>query len=90
MNDFYNKVLPATSRGNKFHPEDAHDWTASFWVGILQLAKEYEENQEYDGIIKEQLNLFKHRLGQRIALDTHNLGFLYSLSAVADFRLTGN
>lgn len=90
MNDFYDKVLPAASRENRFYPEDAYDWTASFWVGILQLAKEYEQNQEYDEIIEAQLNLFKQRLDQRIALDTHDLGFLYSLSAVADFKLTGN
>lgn len=33
---------------------------------------------------------FKHRLDQHIALDHHDIGFLYTLTAVAEWKITGS
>ena len=45
---------------------------------------------EYREAAESGLSSFKKRVEERIATDTHDLGFLYSLSAVAAYRLTGN
>ncbi|MGO4546794.1 glycoside hydrolase family 88 protein [Paenibacillus sp. 2TAB23] len=66
------------------------DWTASFWTGQLWLAYELTGGEQYRNAAERQLPSFKKRARERIAVDTHDLGFLYSLSAVAEYRITGN
>ncbi len=88
--EFFEKVPAAASIEQRYPAEDNTYWTASFWVGMLFLAKEYMESNELDEIIASQMNQFKKRLDENIELNTHDIGFLYSLSSVADYRVTGN
>jgi len=66
------------------------DWTASFWTGMVWLAYEITGDEKYRAAAERQLPSYKKRLELLIAIDTHDLGFLYSLSAVAAYRLAGN
>src|SRR5699024_5003268 len=84
------KVIPAASKNLVYQPEDNTDWTASFWIGMLFLAKEVTESDDFDAVIKKQMASFTHRLENRIGLETHDIGFLYSLSAVFDYQENGN
>jgi len=86
---FFEKVPPAASINNRYPAEDHVDWTASFWIGMLWLAKEYTESEEFDAIIHSQMKQFQKRLDEKIGLQTHDIGFLYSLSCVSAYRLTG-
>lgn len=88
--DFFEKVPAAASIKQCYPAEDNNYWTASFWVGMLWLAKEYTESDEFDEIIASQMNQFKKRLDEKIELNTHDIGFLYTLSSVADYRITGS
>lgn len=83
-------VPPAASENQMYIPEKNVDWTASFWPGMLFLSKQLTGGNEFDGTIKNQMDSFEERLDQEIALETHDIGFLYSLTAVADYRLTKN
>lgn len=87
---FKQTVPPAASVQLQYIPEDNIDWTASFWIGMLLLSKEYSQTKEFDETIQMQLQSFKNRLDNKVGLETHDIGFLYSLSAVADYRLTGS
>nr|WP_278245904.1 glycoside hydrolase family 88 protein [Ruminiclostridium cellobioparum] len=65
------------------------DWT-SFWTGMLWLAYEVTGDERYRNTAEVQLSSYKQRITERICTDTHDLGFLYSLSCVASYKLTGN
>lgn len=84
---FKTDVPPAASQNLVYIPEGNTDWTASFWLGMLFLAKELTNSNEFDESINIQMESFRHRLAQKIELETHDIGFLYSLSAVADFKV---
>lgn len=88
--EFTNLVPPAASENLVYIPEENTDWTASFWVGMLFLAKEYTGSSDFDETIMHQMASFKYRLDHEIALETHDIGFLYVLSAIADYQVNHN
>ena len=65
-------------------------WTTSFWTGILWLAYERTGEEKYKEAAEAQVDSFIERIERKIDVDTHDLGFLYSLSCVAAYKLTGN
>lgn len=85
--EFQTLVPPAASENLVYTPEENIDWTASFWIGQLFLAKELTKENDFDEVIDKQLASFSHRLKNRIALETHDIGFLYVLSAIADYKI---
>lgn len=70
-----------------YTPVENKDWTDGFWIGMLHLAQEYRPNKEIAEVIEKQLAGFQYRLDHEVNLNHHDVGFLYSPSAVADFRL---
>jgi unsaturated chondroitin disaccharide hydrolase len=90
LETFTNK-FPAPASHNTIYPAiENTDWTASFWTGMLWLAYEVTGNEKYRGIAAIHLESFKKRIDEKIAVDTHDLGFLYTLSCVAAYKLTNN
>ena len=69
---------------------DNIEWTDGFWTGLLWLCYEYTEDQAFKKLAERNTDSFLNRVERRIELDHHDLGFLYSLSCVADFKLTGS
>lgn len=66
-----------------------HDWVASFRIGTLWLS--YQKTG--DGFFRDRARVRDAYYDQLLITPDwhdHDLGFLYSLSAVADFRMTGN
>lgn len=52
----------------------------------------YEDTNEekYLSALETLLRTFQERLDQNIGLNTHDIGFLYSLSTLAGYKITGN
>lgn len=65
------------------------DWTDSFYVGMLWLDWMRTKDNAIKANIDLQMGEFEQRLKQTRGLDNHDIGFLYILSAVAGFKLTG-
>ena len=65
-------------------------WTNGFWTGELWLAYEHTGNATFREAALIQVQSFLNRIQQGIHTDTHDLGFLYSLSCVAGYKLTGD
>lgn len=65
-------------------------WTTSFWPGMLWLAYEHTGQDEYRDAAAAHVARFVDRLDRGEDLDTHDLGFLYTLSCVVPWRLTGD
>lgn len=88
--NFYNKVPWAASKNLVYEATPNNYWTSGFWVGMLLLAKEITNSSEFDDVICAQINSFQERLANKVELETHDIGFLYTLSAIADYRVNGN
>ncbi len=63
-------------------------WTTSFWPGMLWLAYQATGVRKYRNAAEQFVPSFVRRLDERVDLDTHDLGFLYTLGCVAAWRLT--
>lgn len=90
LETFTYKFPASASVGNVYPAVDNTDWTASFWTGMLWLAYEVTGDEKYRRTAEIQLESYRERVEKRIATDTHDLGFLYTLSCVAAWKLTGN
>lgn len=94
---FTDKFQPAYSIDNYYEPSENVDWTNGFWTGEIWLAYEYLMSNGRDAEankLKEaaaiQVNSFLERIEKKISVDHHDMGFLYSPSCVAAYKLTGN
>jgi len=104
--DFTDKFQPAYSINNFYSPSENEDWTNGFWTGEIWLIYEYLNNKakelpERNDALIEMIDLLKHagnvqvdsflnRIEKKISVDHHDMGFLYSPSCVAAYKLTGN
>jgi len=69
---------------------DNTEWTNGFWTGMLWLSYELSGRQIFRTVAEAHVADFDQRQRQRIATNHHDLGFLYSLSCVAGYQLTGS
>ena len=90
LETFTYKFPSAASRGNVYDAWENTDWTACFWTGMIWLAYDYTKDEKYRKVAEIQLESYRNRIEKRIAVETHDLGFLYSLSCVLAYQLTGN
>lgn len=94
--EFTDKFQKAYSEGNFYRPTPNEDWTTGFWTGEIWLAYEYArdkmkseaESLKHAGEI--QVQSFLERIDNKLGVDHHDMGFLYSPSCVAAYKLTGN
>ncbi len=88
--EFTDKFQTAASKNLFYGKIDNTDWTNGFWTGELWLAYEYSKDDSLKEAAMIQCNSFYERILNKIAVDHHDMGFLYSLSCVAAYKLTGN
>src|SRR5207247_11041628 len=83
--------FPAPSSVEGIYPLiDNVEWTSGFWTGTLWLAYELTGADRYRQVAESHIGSYARRIDDKINVDHHDLGFLYSLSCVAAVRLTGN
>jgi unsaturated chondroitin disaccharide hydrolase len=66
------------------------EWTNGFWTGMLWLAWELTGAARYRQAAHRHVESFIDRVKRRVNIDHHDLGFLYTLSTCAAYRLTGD
>jgi len=86
---FTERFPEPSSHNLVYAPMDNTEWTNGFWTGMLWLAYELTGAGRYRAAAERQVESFHHRIVNRIQVDHHDLGFLYTLSCVAAYRLTG-
>jgi len=65
-------------------------WTTGFRTGELWLAYEVTGDEVFRRAAAQDVTSFADRIARAVDTDTHDLGFLYSLSCVAPWRLLGD
>ena len=66
------------------------DWTTSFFAGMLWLLYEHTGEEKYLSTLDRHLESFYERVEKPGNVDTHDLGFLYSLSCYPAAALRGS
>lgn len=90
LDTFSSQFKHIFSTQNFYPAAPNNQWTNGFWTGELWLAYENTGNNAFLKAALTQVNSFLTRIEQEIETDTHDLGFLYSPSCVAAYKLTGN
>lgn len=65
-------------------------WTSGFWPGSIWLAYEATGDKTFRYAAQIQVQSFLERIEKRIDTDHHDMGFLYSPSCVAAWKLVGD
>lgn len=90
MKYFGERFPYSATKDLKYPVIDNIEWTDGFWTGMLWLSYEERKEQKYKDLALKNVVSFLHRVENRIELDHHDLGFLYSLSCVSGYKLCGN
>ncbi|WKZ93673.1 glycoside hydrolase family 88 protein [Chimaeribacter arupi] len=90
MAAFGDRFPSETCLHGHYQARDNVEWTPAFWSGQLWLAWEHSGNPAYRALAERHVVSFGRRIVQRIDTATHDLGFLYSLSCVCAWQLTGD
>lgn len=80
----------AYSENGFYQPTENRDWTTGFWTGEIWLAYEHTKNPALKEAGEIQMKDFLNRIEEKFDVETHDLGFLYSPSCVAGYKLTGS
>ena len=87
---FTHKFQKAYSEGGFYAPTENVDWTPGFWTGEIWLAYEYTGDEDLRRAGEIQMESFLRRIETKSDVETHDLGFMYSPSCVAGYKLTGS
>ncbi len=87
LSQFTEQFPGAYSRNGFYPPTGNVDWTTGFWTGEVWLAYERTKDARFMQAAQVQMESFLNRIEKRIEVETHDLGFLYSPSCVAGWKL---
>lgn len=85
----FDQQFPTVGEGTRYKLGANDNWLAGFWTGLLWLAYAATGDDDLKHHAQTLLPTFAARLDQRIHI-THDLGFLFTLSARAQWQLMGD
>ena len=85
-------TFPAHNSTNNVYAETANTsgWNQGFYTGMLWHAYELTGTEGYRKLALGQIPTYTKRIDEKLGTTTHDMGFLYSLSCVASYKLTGD
>jgi len=88
----FSGCFPAASTEGLVYPAEREnvEWTTSFFSGMLWLLYEHTGADSYLTVLERHLQSFYARVEEPGYVDTHDLGFLYSLSCYPAVLLRGD
>ena len=88
--EFTDKFQSSNSEHNFYPPSDNVEWTTGFCTGEYWLAWEHTRDDAFKTAALRQVDSFLDRIERKIDVDHHDMGFLYTPSCVAAYKLTGS
>ena len=87
---FTDKFPSASSKDGKYLPsENRSGWTQCFYTGILLLAYEMTSDKKYLEVAEPLVETFIKRVDEMLGMGDHDIGFDFTLSTVAAYKVTG-
>ena len=87
----FTDFFPSSNSFDGFYEQtDNVEWTTGFWTGVLWLAYENTDDGCFKEAALKQVDSFLNRIENKIDVNHHDMGFLYTPSCVAAWKLTGN
>ncbi|MEY8354864.1 glycoside hydrolase family 88 protein [Lachnospiraceae bacterium 54-53] len=90
LKEFTDAFKKAYSENGFYHPTPNVNWTTGFWTGQIWLAYERSGAEELKQAGQTQIKSFLDRIDRKVEVDHHDMGFLYSPSCVAGYKLVGD
>lgn len=91
LKEFEGGFPKTASEDNWYHKSEGNfDWTEGFYTGIQWLSYEMSGDSAFKGAAEEQVKSFYDRAVNKVNVENHDMGFLYTLSCVAAYKLTGS
>mgnify|MGYP001036466083 FL=1 len=97
LGEFTASFKRAFSTNNFYDATENVNWTTGFWTGQVWLAWEWAKRKGLEreaGALKRageiQIDSFLDRINGKREVDHHDMGFLYSPSCVAGYKLIGS
>ena len=90
LTEFTESFKKAYSEEGFYNPTANVNWTTGFWTGQIWLAYEWSKAEELKKAGQIQAKSFLDRIDRKVEVDHHDMGFLYSPSCVAAYKLTGD
>lgn len=90
LSEFTDQFQDNSSVGGFYRPIPNSDWTTGFWTGEIWLAYEFSGDERLKTAGEVQINSFLERINNKFQVDHHDMGFLYSPSCVAGYKLIGS
>lgn len=87
---FTTKFQSSNSINGFYEPTENIEWTTGFWTGVIWLAYEHTNDEAFKKAALVQVESYLERIEKKIDVNHHDMGFLYSLSCVAAYKLTGS
>ncbi len=85
------KAFPK-EEGEKFRYDSKEDitWVSGLYTGMFWLAYEMSGQQVYRDIAEKHLPAYKKNIDEKLKVHDHDVGFMYSPSVVAAYKVTGS
>lgn len=90
LEQFTNQFQSSNSFDLFYEPTENVEWTTGFWTGEIWLAYEQSREEGFREAADIHVESFLDRIVNKIDVNHHDMGFLYSLSCVAAYKLSGN
>lgn len=87
---FTDRFQKAYSTNGFYEATPNEDWTTGFWTGEIWLAYEHTKDERLKKAGEIQIESFLDRINKKEGVDHHDMGFLYSPSCVAGYKLVGS
>jgi unsaturated chondroitin disaccharide hydrolase len=85
----FGQQFPTVGEGSRYRLTENNHWLAGFWTGLLWLAYAATGDEDLRDHAEALLPSFEERLKNCTHI-THDLGFLFTLSARAQWQVTGS
>lgn len=92
MIPFFDGKFPShASKDNVYEAvTNTSGWNQGFWSGMLFHAYQLSGDDKYKNVALGHIPSYVKRIEDKIGVNHHDMGFLYSLSCVAAYKITGD
>lgn len=88
-NELIGSNFPHASHNGVYSLENEKWWTAGFWPGLLWRVYLGSNNEEFKLTAEKCEEKMEHLLGDTESVD-HDMGFMWTLTSLANYKITGN